>query len=243
MVFSLVDLFASTLAFYSISMNYNMSYQWHLLPGEHLVVVPSALGACFACSSYQYLAVTVHTGKDSKQNAPDDIVGVRLGGQWGQIDVVASREVTFFVHIRFVQYDASDEIRFIRHPERLPFNVTESSESSDPGDRSQSREISGSTRLSDDSGNASTLPIVSFSLAVAVIVVFLIIQNRRRENHRNYEEMDISDDEDLDTYIPAVVDRPRAPERKDDPVPESPYVVCVMNEGTVAQLPEGHVSQ
>jgi hypothetical protein len=241
MVFSLVDLFASTLAFYSLSMNYNMSYQWHLLPGEHLVVMPGALGACFACSSYKYLAVTVHTGKDSKQNAPGDIVGVRFGGQLGQIDVAASREVTFYVHIRFVQYDASDEVRFIRHPERLPFNVTESSASSDPGDRSQSREIS--TRLSDDSENASTLPIVAFSLAIAVIVVFMIIQNRRRENHHNYEEMDISDDEDLDAYIPAVVNQPRAPERKDDPVPESPYVVCVMNEGTVAQLPEVHVRQ
>jgi hypothetical protein len=58
--------------------------------------------------------------------------------------------------------------------------------------------------IADDPGGANNLLIIAFSVAV----IFLIVQNRRRNSRRNSEEIDVSDDEDLDNYILTVAKCP-----------------------------------
>jgi hypothetical protein len=229
---SLLDFFTSTFSLYSLAMNYNMSYQWRLVPGEVLVIAPQAPGAYVACRPYSNLSVRFAVSQADayaiSQHDISSLAGIDFGSQWGRIELTSFSDVTFLVHIRFINYAPDQACRPLFRPNDtdpvdLPQQVS-----------SDGLDVAGTASLADDLGSVNTLPIITFSIAATVIVIFLIIQNRHRDNHQNYEEMDISDDEDLDNYIPTVVDR-SVPGHGPPTDVASPYVVCVINEGAVTK--------
>jgi hypothetical protein len=192
------------------------------------------LWAYVACCPFSNLSVSFAVGQaDASALSADDVsslAGISFGSQWGRVELASSSDVTFLLHVRFIKYSRNQACRPLFHPnDTEPVDLPSTMPKHAPPDGA---DIAGVASLVDDPGSASSLPIIAFSVAATVIVIFVIVQSRRRGNHQNYEEMDISDDEDLDTYIPAVVDR-SAPGHV-----ASPYVVCVIDEGSMAKCPQ-----
>jgi hypothetical protein len=216
---SLVAL-ASTLALYSLSMNYNISYEWHLRQGEAILVVPAGYGAYIACSSYRGLAVHVGVGDaaGSAVNASDALLGVSLGASEGHVLLLASADVSFLLHVRFVRYAAGEQPRVVAAPDAPPVDFAADAA------RATDAELAGAAPGADGAA-ARWAPLV-LSLLVAVCMAVLIIRGVIRRNHGPYEEMAISDDEGLDGYIPAVI----------APLPERNYVACVLGNESVREV-------
>jgi hypothetical protein len=62
----------------------------------------------------------------------------------------------------------------------------------------------------------------------------VIIHIARRHNHEKYEEMNISENDDIDDYIPTVTTPSLVPAPTNDA--ESPYVLCTITKEGITPI-------
>jgi hypothetical protein len=219
MSLSLLTFLSSTHSQYSISVNFNVSYEWKLYRGEVLEISPSSPGAYVVCSKYDGLSLKVGLGdkEESTINDLHTLVGVHFGSLKGYLQITATKDTTFLVHVWFLSYSHEQPIRIIRIP-----NDSQSEASNEKAIPKVNE--APQTLVDSEQSAAGWAPLV-ISIALAICILIAIIRGVRRANHQNYEELDISEDDDLDGYIPAVT--PILP-----PKPaESPYVLCRVGDG------------
>jgi hypothetical protein len=222
MILKLLNLLSSARSQYSLSMDYNMSYEWHLRANEHLLVAPSARGAYVECSTYDGLAVKAGLAGSSLRpiEGTTSLIGIAFGTHTGDVLLTALKDLTFVIHIRFLPYTAGQEAEVLFAPRRSPIDESSANDSAAPPGPVVPGRI-----------DARNWVLVVGSVALAVCIGVGIICAVRRENHGDYQEIEISDSEDFDEYIPSVSDGQRATGGRC-----APYVACKIENGSIEHL-------
>jgi hypothetical protein len=210
MLLNLLNLLSSLRPQDSLSTDSNVSYEWHLRANEQLLIKASAPGASIWCSTYDGLAVEVGVGGSplSAVGRTDSLVGVDFGAHTGALRLTAREDAAFAVHIRFLPYEAGRAARVLF--------------------------AQGAAAMDGGTGAAPPAPqaaagnwaALAAAAALAVCLGLGIIWAVRRDNHGNYEEIEISESEDFGGYIPAVGGGQRLP----------PYVACRIENESIAHI-------
>lgn len=243
-------------SFFSISMDCNTTYHWKLAKGEMLNVSPLRNSAIVSTSistgfTYQVYKLT-ETGlveeTPSLRKLGTGYKSVNFGGFRGKVEITATEDIDFYVHVRFPQTESDGIIEIVEtdkplvevttpppQPERpaipeIPSQPDQPGQAAAPAPPEQNAETGSiNNRQSVNTEEEACSGTLLLSVVLAAGILFIIMKNRRRANHGANEEMDISDD-DFETYVPRVVS---TQSHKPSPaVYQQPYVI--VSQPTVA---------
>jgi hypothetical protein len=169
----------------SLSINFNASYEWHLQAGESLSVFPAGRGALIATDVHVGQKWDVYVDDAFAGTFEDSEYAVRFGDFEGHVIITAAKDMNFVLHVRFLPYK--------------------------PGEKSVLVKLSDSGLPNDVKPSASSgLPLEAFLFCVMLLgvigLIICVVDVKRRQNHRENDRMEISEDDDGN--IPPVLTQP-----------------------------------